>query len=89
MVGERAYRIGALLRRDAGREGVPHVDRDREAVSSGASLSATIGSSRRRLASSAESGAHTMPDVWRMMKAVLAIVVVGDYDDLAAWDRYF
>src|SRR5262245_17953932 len=41
-----------------------------KAVPSGASLSATIGSRRRRLASSASSGAHTMPDVCRMMKAI-------------------
>ena len=40
-VGERAHRIGALLRRNAGRQAV--LDVDRKAVPSGASLAATIG----------------------------------------------
>src|SRR5262245_28642465 len=31
-----------------------------------------MGSRCRRLASSEESGAHTMPDVWRMMKAIFS-----------------
>ena len=70
------------------------------AVPSGASLSATMGSRCRRRASSGASGAQTMPEVWRMMNAifsgvhrlrgdkqiafVLAIVIIGDDDDLAA-----
>ena len=74
-----------------------------KAVPSGASLAVTIGSSRSRRASSPDSGAQTIPDVLRMMKAifsgrakrgrdeqialVLAIVVVGDDDDLAAGKR--
>ena len=43
-----------------------------KAVPSGASFAATIGSRCSRLASSAESGAHTMPDVLRMMKAIFS-----------------
>ena len=43
-----------------------------KAVPSGASLRATIGSRCRRLASSADSGAQTMPEVWRMMKAIFS-----------------
>ena len=43
-----------------------------KAVPSGASFAATIGSRCRRLASSAESGAQTMPEVWRMMKAIFS-----------------
>ena len=74
-----------------------------KAVPSGASLAATIGARCSRRASSSVSGAQTMPQQWRMMKAifsgvqsdaamieiafVLAIVVVGDDDDLAAGDR--
>src|SRR5215472_16640004 len=42
------------------------------AVPSGASLSATIGSRCRRRASSGASGAQTMPDVWRMMNAIFS-----------------
>jgi len=48
------------------------IDRNREAVPSGASFAATMGSRWRRLASSAESGAQTMPEVWRMMKAIFS-----------------
>ena len=43
-----------------------------KAVPSGASFAATIGSSRRRRASSADSGAQTMPEVWRMMNAIFS-----------------
>src|ERR1700722_753567 len=43
-----------------------------KAVPSGASFTATIGSRCRRRASSTESGAHTMPEVWRMMKALFS-----------------
>ncbi len=42
------------------------------AVPSGASLLATIGSRCSRLASSAESGAHTIPEVLRMMNAIFS-----------------
>src|SRR4051812_11610899 len=42
------------------------------AVPSGASLSATIGSRWRRLASEDDSGAQTMPDVLRMMNAIFS-----------------
>ena len=91
----------ALLGRDAGRRARAGTSTDTvKAVPSGASLAATIGSRRSRRASAAVSGAQTMPQVWRMMKAifsgvqsdggddqvalVLAVVVVGDDDDLAA-----
>ena len=73
-----------------------------KAVPSGASLVATIGERCRRRASSAVIGAHTMPQQWRMMKAifsgvqsrccaneialVLAVVVIGDDDDIAFGD---
>src|SRR5215472_7328447 len=43
-----------------------------KAVPSGASFAATMGSRCKRLASSGESGAHTMPEVWRMMKAIFS-----------------
>src|SRR5262249_2222665 len=43
-----------------------------KAVPSGASLSATMGSRCRRLASSEASGAHTMPEVLRMMNAIFS-----------------
>src|SRR5690349_21793274 len=43
-----------------------------KAVPSGASLSATIGSRCRRFACSTASGAHTMPEVWRMMNAIFS-----------------
>ena len=43
-----------------------------KAVPSGASFAATMGSRCRRLASSADSGAQTMPEVWRMMKAIFS-----------------
>src|SRR5581483_4046077 len=38
------------------------------------SLCATIGSSRRRRASSVVIGAQTMPEVWRMMNAIFSAV---------------
>ena len=43
-----------------------------KAVPSGASFAATIGSRRSRRASSADSGAQTMPEVLRMMKAIFS-----------------
>ena len=43
-----------------------------KAVPSGASLSATMGSRCSRLASAGASGAHTMPEVWRMMNAIFS-----------------
>ena len=43
-----------------------------KAVPSGASFDETIGSSRRRRASAAVSGAQTMPQVLRMMKAIFS-----------------
>src|ERR1043166_7062400 len=43
-----------------------------KAVPSGASLAATIGSRCSRRASGADSGAQTMPEVWRMMKAIFS-----------------
>jgi hypothetical protein len=43
-----------------------------KAVPSGASLEATIGSSRSRRASLDVSGAQTMPQVLRMMKAIFS-----------------
>ena len=43
-----------------------------KAVPSGASFCETIGSSRRRLASSCVSGAQTMPQQLRMMKAIFS-----------------
>ena len=71
-----------------------------KAVPSGASLAATIGERLRRVASALVTGAQTMPQVLRMMKAifsgvqsdggadeialVLAVVVIGDDDDFAA-----
>src|SRR6267142_5315751 len=48
-----------------------------KAVPSGASLSATIGSRWRRLACSTASGAHTIPDVLRMMKAIFSGVHIA------------
>jgi len=42
------------------------------AVPSGASLSATIGSRCSRRACSAPSGAQTIPEVFRMMNAILS-----------------
>src|SRR5215831_2760282 len=44
------------------------------AVPSGASFSATMGSRWSRLASSTDKGAQTMPEVWRMMKAIFSAV---------------
>ena len=41
-----------------------------KAVPSGASFIDTIGSRRKRRASSAGKGAQTMPEVWRTMKAI-------------------
>ena len=68
----------------------------------GASLSATMGSSFKRRASSGVIGAQTMPEVWRTMKAicsgvildgggdqialVLPVVVVDHHDHLAPGD---
>src|SRR6266446_1606587 len=43
-----------------------------KAVPRGASFKATMGSRCRRFASSADSGTHTMPEVWRMMKAIFS-----------------
>ena len=43
-----------------------------KAVPSGASFAATIGSRRRRRASSADIGAQTMPEVCRMMNAIFS-----------------
>src|SRR5437016_2989592 len=43
-----------------------------KAVPSGASFAATMGSRCKRFASSGDSGAHTIPEVWRMMKAIFS-----------------
>src|SRR5215207_7606631 len=43
-----------------------------KAVPSGASFAATIGSRCSRRASAADSGAQTMPEVWRMMNAIFS-----------------
>jgi hypothetical protein len=43
-----------------------------KAVPRGASFEATIGSRRSRFASSCDSGAQTMPQVCRMMKAIFS-----------------
>ena len=48
-----------------------------KAVPIGASFSATMGSSFRRLASSAVIGVHTMPEVWRTMKAICSGVILA------------
>ena len=102
-VGERAHRVAALLGGNAGGQPVPDIDRDGE----GGAERRVVGRHHRlrcrRAASSAVSGAQTMPQQLRMMKAifsgvqsaaaqieialVLAVVVVGDDDDLAARDR--
>ena len=100
-VGERAHGVGALLGGDAGGQPVADVDRDGEG---GAERRVVQGDHRDRDEGAwpprPTSGAQTMPEVWRMMKAifsgvhmrrrdeqialVLAVVVVGDDDDLAA-----
>ena len=48
-----------------------------KAVASGASLRATIGSSRRRLACSSVIGVQRMPLVWRTMKATFSTVALA------------
>src|SRR5882757_4012424 len=50
-----------------------------KAVPSGASFDDTIGSRRSRRASSEDSGAQTIPDVWRMMNAIFS----GVHNDAA------
>ena len=71
-VGERAHRVGALLRRDAGGQPVAHIDRDGE----GGAERRVVDRDHRvevqapRLLD--RSGAQTMPEVWRMMKAIFS-----------------
>ena len=72
-VGERAHRVGALLGRDAGRQPVPDVDRDREG---GAERRVVLPPPSDRGAGAAPrrrvSGAQTMPQVLRMMNAIFS-----------------
>ena len=101
VVGEAAHRVACARSAEMPVvSAVPEVDRDREG---GAVRRVVVGHHRLEAQPArlrAVSGAQTMPQVWRMMKAifsgvqcdgrddqvalVLAVVVVGDDDDLAA-----
>ena len=71
-VGERAHGVGALLRRDAGGQAVADVDRDGEG---GAERRVVARHHRIEMQAPrllGRSGAQTMPEVWRMMKAIFS-----------------
>ena len=72
-VGERPHGVGALLGRDAGGQPVLHVDRDREGGAERRVVRRPpSGRGCRRRASARVSGAQTMPQVLRMMKAIFS-----------------
>ena len=99
-VGERAHGVAALLGRDAGGEPVTHVDRDRErgaerriverhhrieAQASGLIARQRRADDSRRVA---DDEGHLLGRAQRgrdeQIALVLAVVIVGDDDDLAA-----
>ena len=72
-VGERAHRIGALLSGNAGGKAVAGIDRNRKG---GAQRGIVARHHRVKMQAPrlllTQSGAQTMPEVWRMMKAIFS-----------------
>ena len=102
-VGERAHRVAALLGGNPGVETVPHVDRHRESRAErrviggdhGIEVQA-LGVLRRQgraddAGGMADDEGHFLRRAQRrrheQVALVLAVVVVGDHDDLAAGER--